>query len=598
MGWNSEGFVLVIYIPVHETILILGFRRFSWPWSGYIDVRDNSSNWSRSLEYVEARLVVYQQNENVFKEDIKLLKLDVMLRDNALLDLRKKFEKAKQERDELGYDNQVFNSTVFECDDLLSSESDVSMPPSPVHDRYKSGEGYHAVPPSYTGTFMPPKPNLVLYDALNANKTIPTVSDSEDESEGDPMPTQKAPSSVQPFEHVKTPRPSVKPSMNYQPVVAGNQLNLSAGIQEHFDAGSRPTWLFDIDTLTQSMNYQPVVAGNQLNLSAGIQEYFDADPQNTDVDTTFKVKEPESEVHVSPISSAKTKKHNDKTNREAKGKSPGQNSPNSTNTFSAVGPSNSAVSPTLGKSSYVDPSQYPDDPNMPALEDITYSDDEEDVGAEAAFFNLKTNITVSPIPTTRVYKDHPVTQIIRDLSLATQTRSMTRMVKDQDGKSASTPVDTKKPLLKDPDVKRIFRYLKGKLHLGLWYPKDSPFNLVAYSDSDYARASLDRKSTIGGCQFLGCRLISWQCKKQTVVGTSSIEAEYVAAASCCAQVLWIQNQLLDYGRKVIITEDSVRQVLHLDDADSIDCLPNEEIFAELARMGYKKPSDICQIIYI
>nr|GFC45437.1 hypothetical protein [Tanacetum cinerariifolium] len=124
-----------------------------------------------------------------------------------------------------------------------------------------------------------------------------------------------------------------------------------------------------------------------------------------------------------------------------------------------------------------------------------------------------------------------------------------------DGKSASTPIDTEKPLVKDPDgkdvdvhtyrlmigslmyltssrpdimfavcacarfqvtpkashlhaVKMIFRYLKGKPHLGLWYPKDSPFKLVAYSDSDYAGASLDRKSTTGGCQFLGCRLIS------------------------------------------------------------------------------------------
>nr|GFB83962.1 uncharacterized mitochondrial protein AtMg00810-like [Tanacetum cinerariifolium] len=78
-------------------------------------------------------------------------------------------------------------------------------------------------------------------------------------------------------------------------------------------------------------------------------------------------------------------------------------------------------------------------------------------------------------------------------------------------------------------VKRIFRYFKGKPHLGLWYPKDSPFNLVAYSDSDYAGASLDRKSTTGGCQFLGSRLISWQCKKQTVVATSSTEVVYVAA---------------------------------------------------------------------
>ncbi|GKB13840.1 hypothetical protein Tco_0847763 [Tanacetum coccineum] len=76
-------------------------------------------------------------------------------------------------------------------------------------------------------------------------------------------------------------------------------------------------------------------------------------------------------------------------------------------------------------------------------------------------------------------------------------------------------------------VKRIFRYLKGQPKLGLWYPKDSPFDLVTYTDSDYAGASLDRKSTIGGCQFFGCRLISWQCKKQTMVANSTTEAEYI-----------------------------------------------------------------------
>ncbi|GJV75761.1 putative ribonuclease H-like domain-containing protein [Tanacetum coccineum] len=74
-------------------------------------------------------------------------------------------------------------------------------------------------------------------------------------------------------------------------------------------------------------------------------------------------------------------------------------------------------------------------------------------------------------------------------------------------------------------VKRIFRYLKGKPKLGLWYPRVSSFDLEAYSDSDYAGANLDRKSTTGGCQFLGRRLISWQCKKQTIVATSTIEAE-------------------------------------------------------------------------
>ncbi|GJS77318.1 putative ribonuclease H-like domain-containing protein [Tanacetum coccineum] len=170
-----------------------------------------------------------------------------------------------------------------------------------------------------------------------------------------------------------------------------------------------------------------------------------------------------------------------------------------------------------------------------------------------------------------------------------------------DVKTASTPMETQNPLLKDEDgeevdvhmyrsmigslmyltssrpdimfavcacaryqvnlkvsylhaVKRIFRYLKGQPKLGLWYLKDSPFDLVAYIDSYYAGASLDRKSTTGGYQFLGCGLISWQCKKQTVVANSTIEAEYVATSSCCEQVLWIQNQLLDYGYNFMHTK--------------------------------------------
>ncbi|GJT23837.1 putative ribonuclease H-like domain-containing protein, partial [Tanacetum coccineum] len=94
-------------------------------------------------------------------------------------------------------------------------------------------------------------------------------------------------------------------------------------------------------------------------------------------------------------------------------------------------------------------------------------------------------------------------------------------------------------------VKRIFRYLKHQPKLGLWYLRDSPFELEAFLDSDYGGASLDRKSTTGGCQFLGRRLISWQCKKQTIVANSTTEAEYVAAANCCRQVLWIQSQMMN-----------------------------------------------------
>ncbi|GKE11736.1 putative ribonuclease H-like domain-containing protein, partial [Tanacetum coccineum] len=222
-------------------------------------------------------------------------------------------------------------------------------------------------------------------------------------------------------------------------------------------------------------------------------------------------------------------------------------------------------------------------------------------------------------------------------------------------KTASTPIETQKPLLKDENGEEVdvhmYRYLKGQPKLGLWYPKDSPFDLVAYTDTDYARASLDRKSTTG-------------------------EAEYVAASSCYGQVLWIQNQLLDYGynfmhtkifidnnsticiirnsvfhsktkhieirhyfirdgnekkliqmvkihtdknvadlltkafdflstvkaktingevqlqalvdgKKIIITESTMRRDLQLEDAEGVDYLPNATIFEQLALMGAK-----------
>nr|GEY29355.1 putative ribonuclease H-like domain-containing protein [Tanacetum cinerariifolium]GEY30575.1 putative ribonuclease H-like domain-containing protein [Tanacetum cinerariifolium] len=132
-------------------------------------------------------------------------------------------------------------------------------------------------------------------------------------------------------------------------------------------------------------------------------------------------------------------------------------------------------------------------------------------------------------------------------------------------KKTSTPIETKKALLKDeeaedvdvylyiliigslmyltafrPDI-MIFRYLKGQPKLGLWYLRDSPFDLEAFSDSDYARASLDRKSTTRVCQFLGKRLILRQCKKQTVVANSTTKAEYVAATNCCGHMAIVMN---------------------------------------------------------
>nr|GEW81260.1 hypothetical protein [Tanacetum cinerariifolium] len=408
---------------------------------------------------------------------------------------------------------------------------------------------------------------------------------------------------------------------------------------------------------------------------------------NTNDDAAFEVKEPESEgkkpeseVYVSP---SKFEDFSDNNINEVNAASTpvpavGQILTNSTNTSSAAGPSNTVVSPTHRKSSYVDTSQYPDDPNMPELEDITYSDDEEDVSAEADFINLETTITVSLIPTTRVHKDHHVTQIIGDLSSATQTRSMTRVAKDQGGATSIqdaeghtqeegidyeevfAPVERievisaflyetieeevyvcQPPGFKDPDypdmvykvVKPLYglhqaprAWKKGDILLVQIYVDDIIFGstnkdlckafekltkdkfqmssmgeltfflglqvkqkpdeifinqdkcvakilrkfgltdgksastekplLIDPDDSDYAGASLDRKSTTGGCQFLGC----------------AIDLELIAG-------LW---------EKVIITKATVQEALRLDATESTDCLPNEEIFTEMSRMGSAK----------
>nr|GEX42910.1 hypothetical protein [Tanacetum cinerariifolium]GEX67962.1 hypothetical protein [Tanacetum cinerariifolium] len=600
---------------------------------------------------------------------------------------------------------------------------------------------------------------------------------------------------------------------------------------------------------------------------------------NDVADAAFDDKENENDVHVSANESDKSDntKYDEKAKRDDKGKShvdsptgvrdlrdefkefsfnninkvnavsaavtaAGLNPTNSTNSFNTASPSDTIVSLNFGiarKSSFEDPSKYPDDPEMPELKDIVYSDDEKDVGAEADLSNLETNILVSHIPTNRVHKDHLVNQIIGDLNSAPQIRSMIRMVKEQepkkvhqelkdlswieamqeellqfklqkghtqeegidydkvfapvarieairlflayasfmgflvvkalyglhqdpkawyeilanyllengfqrgkidktlfiknqkgdillvqvyvddiifrstnkeqckafeklmkdkfqmsslgeltfflelqvkqkdDGifisqdkyvaeilrkfgftyvKSASTPIETEKPLLKDPNgedvdvhiyrsmigslmyltssrpdimfavwacarfqvtlkvshfyaVKRIFRCLKGKLHLGLWYPRDSLFNLVAYSDSNYARASLDRKSTIGGYQFLvttavvqlntfdekdGIRVTAGDLKLMLLgnllllFGLTKVGAVNLMLLVKKVNDI-IQLHALINGKKVIVSEAIIRKDLHLDDANGVEYLPTDEIFMELARMGYEKP---------
>nr|GEY87387.1 hypothetical protein [Tanacetum cinerariifolium] len=570
------------------------------------------------------------------------------------------------------------------------------------------------------------------------------------------------------------------------------------------------------------------------------------DPQNSDVDAAFEVKDNDSEVHVSPSSRDKPKKHDEKAKREAKGKIPVDLSigvrdlsdefeeffVNSTNRVNAASAPVTVVGPNSTNSTNSFNTAGPSDNDMPALEDIVYSNDEDDVGAEAEFSNLETSITVSLIPTTRVYKDHPVIQIISDLTSAPQTRIMTRMVKEQGGlnqindedfhtcmfvcflsqkepkrvhqalkdpswieatqeellqfkmqkvwvlvdlpkgkrvvgskwvfrnkkdeeglssgikldfkveaiqlflayasfmgfmvyqmdvKSAflygtikeevyvcqplgfkdhdypnkvykvvkalyglhqaprawyetlakyllengfqrgkidqtlfiktqkgdillvqvyvddiifgstnkelsSTPIDTEKPLLKDPDGKdvdvHIYRSMIGSLmyltssRQNIMFAvcacacfqvtlKLSHFHAVKRIFSNYAGASLDRKSTTGGCQFPGLlhdiySLIDsnktakdlWDALARKMLGFEYGDQDRKAAFLLIITAVSYTLMLFDLMKDAVhlmLLEDTIRQDLRLDDADGVECLPNEEIFAELAHMGYEKP---------
>ncbi|GJS69720.1 putative ribonuclease H-like domain-containing protein [Tanacetum coccineum] len=538
-------------------------------------------------------------------------------------------------------------------------------------------------------------------------------------------------------------------------------------------AGSGLDWLFDIDLLTNSMNYEPVTAGNQTNKNAGIKDNVDAVPTQQYILLPVLYDSPQSskdavaddagkktneelankdERNGTDISKnhKKTVKNGQARTRESeeyKKKPRIQNRSQKSQTRSQI------QSKCTAGQSFTKADDLPTDSLMPDLEVTTEllntgifsgAYDDEDVGAEADLNNLETTMNVSPIPTTRIHKNHPKDQIIGDINLATQTRRMTKISKElamvtraltnprwieamqykllqfrlqkdrsnrvifglciiygvycvQDGceecllygiieeevyvcqppgfedpqfpdkvykvekalyvlhqapkawyetlstyllengfkrgiidktlfikknqgdillvqvmqrddgifisqdkyvddilkkfdfvtiKTTSTPIETNKALLKDEEAEEVDVYLYRSMIRSLMYltasrpdimfavcayARDSPFDLEAFSDSDYAGASLDRKSTTGGCQFLGKMLISWQCKKQTVVANSTTKAEYVAVANCCRQVLWIQNQMLDYGFNFMNTK------IYIDNESTI-CIMKNPVF--------------------
>ncbi|GJX18614.1 putative ribonuclease H-like domain-containing protein [Tanacetum coccineum] len=227
----------------------------------------------------------------------------------------------------------------------------------------------------------------------------------------------------------------------------------------------------------------------------------------------------------------------------------------------------------------IDASTFPNadlpiDPNMPDLEDdsdafssygiFNRAYDDENMGAVADFNNMDDTINFK-LQKVWILIDLPSGKKAIGTKLGFKNKRDERICCEKQSLAYSKGFRQEDGI----DYDAVFAlYLKHQPKLGLWYPKDSPFELEAFSDSDYGGASLDKKSTTGGCQFLGRRLISWQCKKQTIVANSTTEAEYVAAAHCCGQVLWIQNQMMDYGFNFMNTK------IHIDNESIISVIKN------------------------
>nr|GEX21435.1 copia protein [Tanacetum cinerariifolium] len=396
-------------------------------------------------------------------------------------------------------------------------------------------------------------------------------------------------------------------------------------------------------------------------------------PQNNDGDTAFDGKEPDfdvkklkSKVNVSPSSKFKDFSDNSINEVNAAGTivlTVGHNSPNSTNTFSAVGPSNAAASPTYEKSSFIDASQLPDDLDMPELEDIIYSDDEDDVGVEADFNNLETSITEEPkrkvwvlvdsphgkraIGTKWVFRNKkdergivirnkarlvaqghthedginyeevfaPVASIeairlflayvsfmgfmvyqmdvksafiellrkksmfanlqgLRTLIILTKSTKWSRhfmvyikllelgmkpwpiifwKMVQREGKSASTPIDTKRPLLKDLDGEDV--------------------DVHTYSDSPLLGVNIPR-SDEDRLELMELLVFLLPKVEKVGIGVNAVDLQVNDVT---------RLQALVDKKKVVVTEATIRKALRLDDAEGVDYLPNEEIFANLAR---------------
>nr|GEY40850.1 ribonuclease H-like domain-containing protein [Tanacetum cinerariifolium] len=440
------------------------------------------------LESLESIILVHQKNGAVFEEDVAFLKYDVKVRDNSITELKTKLE------------NEVFES----ASDSSVNESEEYN--NQANDRYKAGEGYHAVPPPYTGNFMPPKPNMSfagLVDSVFKSPIRKYMLNNEGKAIG---------------------QREVRPVWNNAKRV--NHQNFSNNLTH-----PQPRRNFVLAVITNSRKV--------------------------------------------PVNAAK------------------QSSPRvASSTSTARNVNTTANRPTMNGKMLLSPQH------------AVFGDQQEML------------LIISPKTVDHTFDSGCSRHMTGNKSFLTDYQEI-------DGGFVAFGGSPKGGLHNKMVLLGVAER-KNKTLIEAARTIVSPFDLEAYSDRDYTRASLDKKSTTGGCQFLGKRLISWKCKNQTIVANSTTEAEYVAIASCCRQVLWIQNQMLDYGfnlmntkiyidienltfwllalgylisegvfdkvkivnddvriqalvdgKKVVVNEASIRHDLRLDDAEGTACLPNE-----------------------
>nr|GEY17125.1 ribonuclease H-like domain, reverse transcriptase, RNA-dependent DNA polymerase [Tanacetum cinerariifolium] len=525
-------------------------------------------DYQLGLESLESRIVFHQKNEAAFEEDIAFLKYDVKVRDNYITELKNQLEVSLKEKDDLklklekfetssknltnlintqlsskdktglGYDSKLNERDLNNKNDVFESASDSSVNESEednnqVNDRYKAGEGYHAVPPPYTGNFMPPRPDLsfvrrnFIPTAVITNSGKVPVNTAKQSS-----PRAATSTSTARYINTAATRPTVngaKPSSNGNPkYTLKDQGIFDSGCSRHMTANK--SFLTDYQEIDRGF----VTFGGS---PKGANKSFLTDYQEIDRGfVTFGGSPKGGKISRKSVLFTETEcfvlspdfKLPDEN--QVLLKVPRQNNMYSFDLKNVVPSGGIEINANAGKARQEKASDH-EYILLSFMPSSTQSSNDKDAGEvpDKGYKGKDDGIFIS--------QDKYVPDILKKFDFTTV-------------KTASTTMEPNKTLIKDSEAKdvdvHLYRLMIGSLmYLTASRPdimfavctcaRNSPFDLEAFFDSDYAGASLDRKFTTGGFQFLGKRLISWQWKKQTKVSNSTIEAEYVAATSCYGQ---------------------------------------------------------------